>query len=405
MVFHINSWRGAKIGFIRGFSKEFPDAQTFKLEENFRSTGHILDASNAIIAQDQSRIPKTLYTRKGAGQPVEVLQFSYMSEEADAIAAEIGRRAASGCAWHDIAVIYRQNRLSRAIEEALIQARVPYEIVGDVGFYQRVAVKDALALLSLAARPDDRQSDEAFRRVANKPTRGLGAKGLGAIELRARDQDISLLAAVSETRLSQKAAAALREFERVVREIGAQEDLTVGDRMRLLLEDTGYYDMLRADDSDEAATQMENLAELADVADRYRKIDHLMEHASLASGAPGEKGKERVQLLTMHRAKGLEFRHVFLPAWEDNLFPGTNARNLDEERRLAYVALTRAMEQATVTSCDYRQGTSSTPSRFLNDIPPGNRISHWNWQVGQGAIPSTRSAWEQTRRELDALGL
>ncbi|ALR88204.1 hypothetical protein DB34_13660 [Acetobacter pasteurianus] len=334
-----------------------------------------------------------------------MLQFSYMSEEADAIAAEIGRRAASGCAWHDIAVIYRQNRLSRAIEEALIQARVPYEIVGDVGFYQRVAVKDALALLSLAARPDDRQSDEAFRRVANKPTRGLGAKGLGAIELRARDQDISLLAAVSETRLSQKAAVALREFERVVREIGAQEDLTVGDRMRLLLEDTGYYDMLRADDSDEAATQMENLAELADVADRYRKIDHLMEHASLASGAPGEKGKERVQLLTMHRAKGLEFRHVFLPAWEDNLFPGTNARNLDEERRLAYVALTRAMEQATVTSCDYRQGTSSTPSRFLNDIPPGNRISHWNWQVGQGAIPSTRSAWEQTRRELDALGL
>ena len=198
------------------------------------------------------------------------------------------------------------------------------------------------------------------------------------------------MAAVSETRLSQKAAAALREFERVVREIGAQEDLTVGDRMRLLLEDTGYYDMLRADDSDEAATQMENLAELADVADRYRKIDHLMEHASLASGAPGEKGKERVQLLTMHRAKGLEFRHVFLPAWEDNLFPGTNARNLDEERRLAYVALTRAMEQATVTSCDYRQGTSSTPSRFLNDIPPGNRISHWNWQVGQGAIPCTR---------------
>ena len=198
---------------------------------------------------------------------------------------------------------------------------------------------------------------------------------------------------------------ALAEFERGVREMGAQEDLRVVDLMRLLLEDTGYFDMLRADDSDEAATQMENLAELADVADRYRKIDHLMEHASLASGAPGEKGKERVQLLTMHRAKGLEFRHVFLPAWEDNLFPGTNARNLDEERRLAYVARPRAMEQATVTSCDYRQGTSSTPSRFLKDIPADNRISHWNWQAGDGVISSNRSGWEQTRRELDALGL
>ncbi|MCG4260889.1 MULTISPECIES: ATP-dependent helicase [Acetobacter] len=401
----IYSWRGAKVGFIRGFSQEFPEAKTFKLEENFRSTAHILDASNAIIAQDPSRIPKTLYTRKGAGKPIEVLQFSYISEEADAIAAEIGRRAAAGCPWHDIAVIYRQNRLSRSIEEALIQARVPYEIVGDVGFYQRVAVKDALALVSLAARPDDRQSDEAFRRVANKPSRGLGAKGLGAIELTAREQDISLLCAVHGARLSQKAATALTEFERVVREVGAQENLSVGDRMRLLLEDTGYFDMLRADDSDEAATQMENLAELADVADRYRKVDHLMEHAALASGAPGEKGKERVQLLTMHRAKGLEFRHVFLPAWEDSLFPGSNARNLDEERRLAYVALTRAMEQATITCCDYRQGTSSIPSRFLDDIPSNNRIRHWNWQDDRGSLSSNRPTWEQTQRELNALGI
>ncbi|GEN61554.1 ATP-dependent helicase [Acetobacter nitrogenifigens] len=400
----IYSWRGAKVGFIRGFAKEFPGAQMFKLEENFRSTGNILDASNAIIAHDPSRIPKTLYTRKGAGKPIEVLNFAYASEEADAIAAEIGRRAAAGSLWHDIAVIYRQNRLSRAIEEALIQARVPYEIVGDVGFYQRVAVKDALALVSLSARPDDRQSDEAFRRVANRPARGLGAKGLGAVEMVARERDLSLFAAVRETHLSQKAAAALTEFERVVRDIGAREGITVGERMRLLLEETGYYAMLRADDSEDAKVQLENLAELAEVADRYRKVEHLMEHAALASGAPGEKGRDRVQLLTMHRAKGLEFRHVFLPAWEENLFPGSNTRNFDEERRLAYVALTRAMEQATVSSCDYRQGTSSVPSRFLDDIPEDNRVKRWNWQTGGGGGVDSK-AWAQTRREMDALGL
>ncbi|WP_338421825.1 3'-5' exonuclease, partial [Acetobacter fallax] len=176
IAFHINSWRGAKVGFLRNFSREFPNAKTFKLEENFRSTSHILDASNAVISFDPSRIEKTLFTRRGEGLPIEVLGFSYASEEAEAIAREIGRRAAAGAAWHDMAIIYRQNRLSRALEEALLHARVPYEIVGDVGFYQRTAVKDALALLTLSSWPDERQSDEAFRRVANKPARGLGAK-------------------------------------------------------------------------------------------------------------------------------------------------------------------------------------------------------------------------------------
>ncbi|WP_227003414.1 ATP-dependent helicase [Kozakia baliensis] len=377
----------------------------YRLEQNFRSTGHILDASNAVISHDPARIPKTLFTRKGAGMRIETLGFAYGSEEAEAIAREIGRRAAHGAAWHDIAVIYRQNRLSRAIEEAFIKARVPFEIVGDVGFWQRLAVKDALALLSLSASPEDRQSDEAFRRVANKPARGLGAKSLGEIEIAAQREGTSLLGAVPHTKLSPKCGAALSRFVQTIRASGRREPESVGERLSWLLEATGYLPALRADDSDEAANQRENLAELISLAHDFAEIGQIMEHAALASGAPGEKGKERVQLLTMHRAKGLEFRHVFLPAWEEGIFPGNNARNHDEERRLAYVALTRAMEQATISWCDYRQGATTTPSRFVDEIPLENRINRWNWMEPQSAARQTGAAWAQTQRELSALGL
>ncbi|WP_307725465.1 3'-5' exonuclease, partial [Kozakia baliensis] len=201
------------------------------------------------------------FTRKGVGMRIETLGFAYGSEEAEAIAREIGRRAAQGAAWHDIAVIYRQNRLSRAIEEAFIKARVPFEIVGDVGFWQRLAVKDALALLSLSASPEDRQSDEAFRRVANKPARGLGAKSLGEIEIAALREGTSLLGAVPHTKLSPKCGAALSRFVQTIRASGRREPESVGERLSWLLEQTGYLPALRADDSDEAANQRENLAE------------------------------------------------------------------------------------------------------------------------------------------------
>jgi len=368
----VYSWRGAQVGFLRGFLREFPDAKLFKLEENFRSTSHILDASNAVIANDLGRIEKTLFTRKETGLPIEVLGFSYASEEADAVAREIGRRAAeqADAAWHDFAIIYRQNRISRPLEEALLRARLPYEIVGDVGFYQRTVVKDALAFLSLSASPDDRQSDEAFRRVANKPARGLGARALGQIELVAQERGCSL---------SSKLGSALAKFVAIIRQSGQRQEETLGQRLVWLLEETGYYDRLRSEESEDSLSQRENLAELIELADGFRHVHHSMEHAALASGAPGERGRDRIQLMSMHRAKGLEFRHVFLPAWEDEIFPGRMTRNPDEERRLAYVALTRAMKQATVTFCDYRQGSPATPSRFIDEIPLCNRIGRWNW--------------------------
>ncbi|BAK85986.1 ATP-dependent helicase [Komagataeibacter medellinensis] len=399
----IYSWRGAKVGFLRNFPREFPAVKTFKLEENFRSTSNILDASNAVISFDPSRIEKTLFTRRGEGLPIEVLGFSYATEEAAAIVREIGRRAATGVAWHDMAIIYRQNRLFRTLEEALLHARVPYEIIGDVGFYWRTAVKDALALLTLCAWPDERRSDEAFRRMANRPPRGLGARGLGKIEIEASAGGLSLCAAATRTRLSPRCVVALQGFVQILRQIGCRKGESLGERLTGLLEATGYLDMLRADDSDEAATQRENLAELIELAQGFRRVEHLLEHAALAGGAPGEKGRDRVQLMTMHRSKGLEFRHVFLPAWEEAIFPGAMSRNPGEERRLAYVALTRAMEQATITFCDYRQGGSSRPSRFIDEIPLENRVSSWNH--GRNEPRQSDGRWRQVDQELNALGL
>ena len=400
----IYSWRGAKIGFIRNFVREFDGAKLFKLEENFRSTHHILQAANAIIARDPGRIPKTLFTQKGDGQKIEVLTYDYASDEADAIAAEMGRRAAEGVAWHDMAMIYRINRLSRSLEEALLKARIPYEIIGDVGFYHRAVVKDALAFLMLAACPDSRQSDEAFRRVANVPRRGLGAKALGQIEQDAQDRGLSLCAAVTTATLPAKVRDSLLAFRETVSRIGQIPDMRLCDRLDTLLKETGYYTMWREAASEEGETALQNLSELVGLAEGFTRLQDLLEHAALATASPNERGRDRVQLMTMHRAKGLEFPHVFLPAWEETVFPGMGERNYEEERRLAYVSLTRAMQQATISSVGYRQGVSARPSGFIEEIPAEHRVTGWLRQQGQSKRRETGGRFRHTLAALDAMG-
>jgi len=396
----IYSWRGARIQFIRGFMQDFEHARLFRLEENFRSTGHILEAANAVISHDSARIPKTLYTRRGEGQKIEVVTFDYPSDEADAIAAELGRRAAAGTAWHDMAIIYRQNRLSRTIEEALLKARIPYEIIGDVGFWHRAVVKDALALLTLAALPDSRQSDEAFRRVANTPRRGLGGKAMGDLEVVAQERQMSLCASIGHTGLAPRVRSALTAFRETLVTVGQMPDLRLCDRLELLLTRTGYRQMLRDEGTEEAATALENLAELSGLAEGFRRLQDLLEHAALATAGPDERGTDRVQMMTMHRAKGLEFPHVFLPAWEEAVFPGVGERNYAEERRLAYVALTRAMQQVTITWTGYRQGQPAEPSGFIGEIPHEHRIAGWHRDAGRaGQGGSGRFAKTQARIE------
>ena len=369
------SWRGAEITFIRRFTQDFPGATQVRLEENFRSTGHILAAANAVIARDTARLGKTLFTRKPHGDQVEVLAFRSPEDEANGLVAEMIRRHGQGVGWEEMAILYRGNALSRGIEETLIRARVPYLLVGDVGFYQRAEIKDVLALLRLAVTPDDMQSDEALRRVINVPARGFGAKAMEEVEQEAAFRQSSLLAALETAELPPKTRAGGLAFADAIRKVGRDGEATVADQLSLLLDTTGYRAMLRESRAESTEGRLENVQELIQLAGGFHTARELLDHATLATNGPHEDGVGRVRLMTLHRSKGLEFGHVFLPAWEQGVFP-PDYGNADEERRLAYVAITRGMRRVTISHCEFRRG-HMVPSRFLADIPAAHRCQGW----------------------------
>ena len=369
-------WRGADVGFIRRFGQDFPGATQVRLEENFRSTGHILAGANAVIARDPKRLGKTLFTNRAPGDPIEVIGFRNAEEEARGIVAEMIRRHAQGIAWEAMAVLYRGNALSRGFEEALVRGRVPYVLVGDVGFYQRAEIKDALALLRILATPDSVQADEAFRRVINVPTRGFGAKALDELEQEAAFRQCPLLRALETAALPPRARAAGLAFVDAIAAVGRDLDATVADQVSLLLEATGYRAMLRESRAETTEGRLENLQELILLAGGFHTARELLDHAALSASGPREEGAaDRVQLMTLHRSKGLEFGHVFLPAWEQGVFPPEYG-DADEERRLAYVAITRGMRRVTISHCEFRRGYNP-PSRFLADIPAAHRKFGW----------------------------
>jgi len=310
-------FRGSDIRFIRSFTRDFPEALQVRLEENFRSTGHILAAANAVIACDTQRLGKTLYTSKGMGERIEIVAFRRPQEEAAGIAAEMVRRHAGGVAWDSMALLFRGNALARGYEEALLRAQVPYQLLGDTSFYQRAEVKDALALLRLAAGPEDPQSDDAFRRVANVPARGLGAKVMQAIEAEAQAKGCSLLIAARTADLNPKTREAALAFADIVLDANADFTLSLADQLSVLLDRTGYRAMLRESRADGVEARMENLQELLRLAGAFYNADALLEHGAL-SGQGAERqgdGDGQVRLMTLHKGKGLEFDHVFLPAW------------------------------------------------------------------------------------------
>ena len=389
-------WRGADIEHIRRFTRDFRGAAVVKLEDNFRSTGHILAAANAVIARDETRLGKTLRTTREQGQPIEVVKFRNDEAEAIGIAAEIRKRGAEGVRWQDIAILYRANHLSRGIEEELLRAKVPYVLVGDVAFYQRAEIKDALALLRLATCPDDCQSDEAFRRACNSPPRGIGPKALDLLEHDAEWRGSSLLGACHTAELPPKVRGAAGAFADAIRSVAADAEATVADRLSMVLDRTGYRQWLRDSRAETVEGRLENLAELVLLAGGFHSAAELLEHAALASAAPGEATEGRVQLLTLHRAKGLEFAHVFLPAWNTTIFPSQYGES-SEERRLAYVALTRGKERVAVTYAEFRRGYVE-PSPFLDDIPAANR--HEGWLRPDGRRPARAS---QRQGGMDAI--
>jgi len=384
----IFGFRSADLAFIRRFAQDFPGAAQVRLEENFRSTGHILAAANAVISHDPKRLGKTLFTSKPPGDKLEVLAFGSAEDEARGIAAEMIRRHGQGAAWADMAILYRGNALSRGFEEALMRARIPYVLVGDVGFYQRAEVKDTLALLRLLATPDDTQADEALRRVINVPPRGFGPKAMAELEAEAAFRQVPLLAALETANLPPKARTAGLAFADAVRMVGRDRQATVADQISLLLDATGYRAMLRDSRAESTEGRLENLGELILLAGGFHTARELLDHAALSATSPKEEGAaDRVKLMTLHRSKGLEFGHVFLPAWEQGVFP-PDYGDADEERRLAYVGLTRGMRRVTISHAGFRRGQGS-PSCFLGDIPVDNRCH--GWIAGSGPAPDWRA--------------
>ena len=371
----VYSFRGADIQYIRRFTRDFPNARQIRLEENFRSTGHILAAANAVISRDRNRLGKTLYTRKPIGDRIEVVPCRNAEAEALGIVTEIQRRHAEGLAWSDFAILYRSNALSREFEEALMRARIPYVIVGDVGFYERAEIKDVLALLRLCATPDDRQSDEAFRRVINVPARGFGAKALREVENEAAWRQVPLLAALETAALPPKTRSAGLAFADAIKGVAKDRAATLADQLSLLLDATGYRAMLRDSKAETTEGRLENVQELIALAGSFHTARELLDHAALSTSGPKEGNADQVRLMTLHKGKGLEFPHVFLPAWEAGSFP-PDYGDLSEERRLAYVAITRGMRRVTITHCDFRRGYTS-PSCFIADLPPESRSDGW----------------------------
>jgi DNA helicase II / ATP-dependent DNA helicase PcrA len=371
----VYSFRGADIQYIRRFTRDFPNARQIRLEENFRSTGHILAAANAVISRDGNRLGKTLFTRKPIGDRIEVVPFRNPEAEALGIVAEIQRRHAEGLVWSDFAILYRSNALSRQFEEALMRARIPYVLVGDVGFYERAEIKDVLALLRLCATPEDRQSDEAFRRVVNVPARGFGAKALQEVENEAAWRQVPLLTALETAALPPKTRSAGLAFVDAIKGVARDWAATLADQMSLLLDATGYRAMLRDSKAETTEGRLENVQELIQLAGSFHTARELLDHAALSTSGPKEGNADQVRLMTLHKGKGLEFPHVFLPAWEAGSFP-PDYGDLPEERRLAYVAITRGMRRVTITHCDFRRGSAS-PSCFIADLPGESRSDGW----------------------------
>ncbi len=377
----IYSWRGAEVANILRFEQDFPGAKVIRLEQNYRSTPHILAAATGLIAHNSGRLGKTLWTEVDEGKPVRVISVWDGPEEARRIGEEIEAHLRGGGSLDDCAILVRAQFQTREFEERFIAIGLAYQIVGGFRFYERAEIRDALAYLRLVAQPAD---DLAFERIVNQPKRGIGDKALATIHSHARaTQQPLLLAAASMLDSDELQARARNSLARFVGDLGRWRQMAAEiphpELARILLDESGYTAMLQAERSAEAAGRLENLAELARAMEEYESLGAFLEHVSLVMDHDAQSPGERVTIMTIHAAKGLEFPIVFLAGWEEGVFPSQRAldqgglASLEEERRLAYVALTRAREQAFILHAAnrriYGQWTSSIPSRFVAELP------------------------------------
>ncbi len=383
----IYRWRGARVEHIYRFQKDFPKAAVVKLEQNYRSTSTILNAANAVIANNNSRMGKNLWTEGSEGEPIRVYAAYNERDEADFIIGRLREWVEQGNLRADAAVLYRSNAQSRVLEEGLINAGIPYRVYGGLRFFERAEIKDALAYLRLISNRDD---DSSFERVVNRPTRGIGARTVEAMRSYARANSCSLwraAGAVASDELAGRAANAVRAFINLIEKMARDTaPLDLQEQVDHVIHASGLVDFFKKDKGEKGETRVENLLELVsaarsfepDPAEEMSPLDEFLSHAALEAGeGQADAWEDCVQLMTMHSAKGLEFPLVFLAGMEDGLFPHQRSiadpNGLEEERRLCYVGITRAKQALYVTYAEQRRlhgmDNYSQQSRFIAEMP------------------------------------
>ena len=383
----IYAWRGARVENIQRFSDEFSDVLTIRLEQNYRSTKTILNAANAVINHNQNRLGKSLWTEGQEGEPIRLYAAFNELDEARFIVAQI--QAAQGIRLRDIAILYRSNAQSRVLEEALLQNGTPYRVYGGLRFFERAEIKNALAYCRLATTVHD---DTAFERIVNTPTRGIGERTIESVRQIAREQGISLWEALqqalSHNLLSGRAHNNLQHFQALISSMQAalSNNLTLGEQLEHVVQNSGLIEFYQREPGEKAQARIDNLNELITAGSQFSTSEAetlspmlaFLSHAALEAGeGQAAAYDDCVQLMTMHSAKGLEFPMVVIAGMEEELFPPRQAMEdtgrLEEERRLCYVAMTRAMQHLLITYAEYRrlygENRQHFPSRFLREIP------------------------------------
>lgn len=426
----IYGWRGARVEHIRDFQRDFKTAMLVRLEQNYRSTSIILKAANALIANNEGRLGKELWTEEAGGEPIEVYQAYNDLDEARYIANRVKFLESKGRRRDEIAILYRSNAQSRVIEEALIASGIPYRVYGGQRFFDRAEVKNALAYLRLALNCDD---DSSFERIVNIPPRGIGERTLQQVRDVARKRQMSLWNAVAEllekNNLSGRAMAALRGFLELVSALKREsEDLSLEEQVNKAVHASGLLTWYGRENNEKSQARIDNLEELVNAARVFRNDSEVHEslspltafltHAALEAGE-GEGGswEDCVQLMTLHSAKGLEFPYVIMTGMEDGLFPHRmsldESSRLEEERRLCYVGITRARRALVMTAAETRrmngQQTQSRLSRFLGEIPEDliefvrakpKILSSQEWRSTSLSEPARRSFVDENHSDL-----
>ena len=381
----IYGWRGADIHNILDFEKDFPDAKVVKLEQNYRSTGNILDAANQVIAHNQGRKEKALWTQAGEGEKIALYHALDERDEAAFIAAMTRKLIAHGARAGDVAVLYRTNAQSRVLEEAFVRGGIPYHVYGGQKFYERREVKDLIAYMRALVNPDD---DVSLRRIINEPKRGIGETTVEALQSYASSAEMSLMSAVLDVEnapLAARPKKLIGEFAELMIDLTeALYEKTASEFLEFMIDKTGYVRALEAVKSDENAARIENIRELQGAVTEFERLnpegglaDFLENVALVADTDSLNEGGGSVTLMTLHSAKGLEFDNVFLPGMEENIFPLARASYddelMEEERRLAYVGITRAKKRLFLSHARsralYNSRSANELSRFVSEIP------------------------------------